>query len=64
MNHGLEASVVDWMIDHPEVSSVLQNLRIDDSCAGKSLEYACQQRGLDPHDVLSRLKAIIEDKSQ
>ncbi len=56
----LETSVPDWIIEHPDILNVFQELGIDYSCGGKSLEYACQQRGLDPHAVLARLLQRIE----
>ena len=56
---GLETSVPDWVIDHPETTTVFHELGIDCSCGGKSLEYACQQKGLDPHVILSQLRTVI-----
>lgn len=52
---GLETSVVDWLIDHPEVEPLFQSWGIDTSCAGKSLEWAARQAGIDPHWILSQL---------
>jgi iron-sulfur cluster repair protein YtfE (RIC family) len=62
---GLETSVPDWVIDHPETLSVFQELGIDTCCGGKSLGFACRQRGLDGEAVLAlllrRLDAGRED---
>ena len=59
MSCDLDSSVPDWIIDHPESANVFAKLQIDSSCAGKSLEYLCRQRGLDPKLVLDRLKGVI-----
>ena len=56
----LESSVVDWVIDHPETAPVLQSLAIDCSCGGRSLDFACRERGLDPQVVLSELLRVIK----
>lgn len=56
---GLETSVPDWVIDHPETTTVFDKLGIDCSCEGRSLLYACQQEGLDPNVVLSQLRTVI-----
>lgn len=57
----LEDSAVDWVIEHPEVATELQDLRIDVSCGGKSLQYLCEQRGLDPQTVFERLRRCINE---
>ncbi|MFO0935100.1 MAG: DUF542 domain-containing protein [Gemmataceae bacterium] len=54
----LDTSVPDWIIDHPETLPVFERLGIDTSCGGKSLEYACQQRGLNPQTVLDQLRRV------
>ena len=59
----LESSVVEWVIEHPEVQGVLESLGIDQSCQGKSLDYVCRQMGLDPHFVLKQLHEVIEADS-
>ncbi|MFO0929059.1 MAG: DUF542 domain-containing protein [Gemmataceae bacterium] len=51
----LDTSVPDWVIDHPETLSVFQELGIDTCCGGKSLGFACRQRGLDGEAVLAKL---------
>lgn len=56
----LETSVPDWVIDHPETLAVFQELGIDYSCGGKSLEFACRERSLDVGSVLSVLHRAIE----
>jgi regulator of cell morphogenesis and NO signaling len=54
-NADLDTSVADWAVEHPEAARVFERLGIDYSCAGKSLRYACEQRGMDPRDVLRQL---------
>ena len=56
----LETSVPDWLLEHPETLVVFEELGIDYSCGGKSLEYACQQRRLDAQAVLDQLQQRIE----
>lgn len=59
MTHcGLDSSVVDWIIDNPMTMRLFDELDIDYSCGGKSLAYACRQRGLDPPTVLEKLKLL------
>jgi len=53
---GPETSVPDWVIDRPESLRVFEELGIDYSCGGKSLETACRERGLD----VGRVMALIE----
>jgi regulator of cell morphogenesis and NO signaling len=51
----LDTSVPDWVVEHPETLGVFQELGIDTCCGGKSLGFACRQRGLDAEAVLARL---------
>jgi len=57
----LDTSVPDWLIDHPETEPVFREFGIDQSCAGKSLRYACQQRGVNPATVLAALYEAVEN---
>lgn len=59
MDCDLDTSVPDWLIEHPETFALIQQLGIDYSCGGKSLRYACQERGLDAHGVLASLRLQI-----
>lgn len=59
----LESSVPDWILDHPETWGVFQELGIDCSCGGKSLEFACREQGLDGLAVLAGLQHILAVKS-
>lgn len=55
----LDSSVPDWMIEYPETAPVFEAWGIDSSCGGKSLEYACFERGINAGDVLRQLHAAI-----
>lgn len=56
----LDTSVPDWVIEHPETLTFFQELGIDYCCGGKSLRYACRERGLDPLTVVTNLRRWIE----
>lgn len=60
----IESSVVDWTIDYPVTMSLFDRLGIDCSCGGKSLEYACSVRGLDPQWVLRKLERLFEGQDE
>jgi regulator of cell morphogenesis and NO signaling len=64
----LDTPVPDWVIEHPETLAVFQELGIDYCCGGKSLAFACRQRGLDAQAVLAtllrRLAASRQDDSR
>lgn len=60
MDCDLDSSIPDWIIDHPESQTLFDQLNLDTSCAGKSLEYVCQHRGLSPPAVLEQLRQLIE----
>jgi iron-sulfur cluster repair protein YtfE (RIC family) len=58
----LDSAVPDWVIDHPESLAMFQELGIETCCGGKSLEYACRERGLDADLVLSNLRRWIDHR--
>jgi len=60
----LDTSVPDWVIEHPETLAVFQELGIDYSCGGKSLAYACRERGLDATMVLEKLYRCPDNEKQ
>ncbi|WP_040352277.1 DUF542 domain-containing protein [Blastopirellula marina] len=65
MSHcSLETSVPDWVVDHPETLVVFQELEIDYCCGGKSLEFACQEQGLNEHEVLRKLRKLIGENDE
>jgi regulator of cell morphogenesis and NO signaling len=53
---GLETSVADWLIERPELLRLFEQLGIDYSCGGKSLETAACDAGLDPEQTLGHLQ--------
>lgn len=62
--HDLDSSPVDWVLDRPSSATVFDRLGIDYSCPGKSLAYHCERLGLDPADVLRRLKNAAPDDGE
>ena len=56
----LDTSVPDWVIEHPATLAVFQELGIDYCCGGKSLGFACRQRGLDAEAVLAKLHCHLD----
>ncbi len=60
MNCGPENSIPDWIIEYPETSPVFDELRLDTSCGGKSLEYVCGQQGVGLERVLDRLHHAVK----
>ena len=52
----LDTSVVDWVIDCPDLAPVLEAFGIDYNCGGRSLRYACEREGLDPDTVMQQLE--------
>lgn len=59
----LDSSVPDWVIEHPQTLSVFQRLGIDYCCGGKTLAFACRERGLDANDVLARLHDCLKTEA-
>jgi iron-sulfur cluster repair protein YtfE (RIC family) len=62
MRHDLDSSVSDWLIDHPELLLLFERRQIEYTCGGKSLEYACRQRGIDPVEFLAELNRFLETR--
>ena len=60
----LETSVSDWVIEQPATLTIFQQLGIDYTCGGKSLAYACRQRGLDEQAVLAKLYGCLDEQRQ
>ena len=63
MDCDLDSSIPDWLIEHPETSVVFERLGMDNSCAGKSLRYVCNQLGFSPPDVLRQLQQVLDPPS-
>ena len=60
----LDTSAPDWVIEHPETLAVFQKRGIDYSYGGKSLAYACRERGLDAEAVLAKLLRCVGGEEQ
>lgn len=58
----LDTPVPDWIIDYPETLPVFQEFGIEYCCGGKSLAFACQERGIPVSTVLARIKQAIEQQ--
>lgn len=56
----LDTSVPDWVVEHPAILPILEELGIDYCCGGKSLGHACREQGHDAAAVLARLRRLIE----
>jgi regulator of cell morphogenesis and NO signaling len=54
----LDTPVPDWVIEHPDTLAVFKELGIDYFCGGKSLGFACRQRGLDPEFCYAFMQAV------
>ena len=52
-------AVVDWAIEHVESITVFEKHGIEYGCGGKSLAWVCEERGLDPQNVLREIKEAI-----
>lgn len=58
----LDTSVPDWIIEHSEIMPLLMELGIDYSCGGKSLAYACREKGLNAAVVLKELRRFLKSE--
>jgi len=63
MQCDLDTSIPDWIIEHPESTSVFKDLELDISCGGKSLRYVATRKGLEPRDVLAKLRSILTGRN-
>ncbi|MCH5378198.1 MAG: DUF542 domain-containing protein [Planctomycetes bacterium] len=58
--------IVDWVIEFPHAVALFEQHGIDYTCGGKSLEYACEQRGMDAEriaeDILTLRRSDREKK--
>lgn len=55
----LDTPAPDWVVENPETLAVFQALGIDYCWGGKSLGYACRERGLEAEAVLARLLRCV-----
>ena len=58
----LDKSVADWAVDCSAAVGLFQQYGVDYCCGGKSLEYACQQAGVDPQVLVERLRETMREK--
>jgi regulator of cell morphogenesis and NO signaling len=59
----LDSSLPDWVIECPPALRVFERIGLDYSCGGKSLEFVCRERGLDPTEVLNELLSLLPEHS-
>jgi len=59
----LDSSLPDWVIECPPALRVFEHIGLDYSCGGKSLEFVCRERGLDPTEVLNELLSLLPEQS-
>lgn len=59
MELDIESGVHEWIAEYPQARRYFEELGIDTSCGGVSLDYACRQRDLDPTIVMARLKSRL-----
>ncbi|WP_153555682.1 hypothetical protein [Roseimaritima sediminicola] len=59
MHCDLDSTVPEWIIEYPQTEGLFRRLELEMHCGGKSLRYVCQQRGLDPLEVLGGLRAAV-----
>ena len=53
------SSVPDWLIEYPALLAYFEQLGIDYSCGGKSLDVACRERGLDAAEVIRACEQLL-----
>lgn len=58
----LDTSVPDWLIEYPQLLRMFEKLDIDSSCGGKSLEFACSERSLDPEVILRQIWTFLHNR--
>lgn len=47
--------IVDWVIEYPHAVPLFEQRGVDYTCGGKSLQYACEQRGVDAGDLMQEI---------
>ncbi|MES2788355.1 MAG: DUF542 domain-containing protein [Planctomycetota bacterium] len=55
----LATSVPDWLVAFPQLLTVFEELNIDCCCGRKSLEHACEERGLNPQATMTYLQSVL-----
>ena len=59
-----DTHVATLVLEQPSRARVFERFGIDYCCGGKSLAYACRERGLDAAVVLARLLRCVGDEEQ
>jgi regulator of cell morphogenesis and NO signaling len=54
--------IVDWVIEYPHAVPLFEQHGIDYTCGGKSLQYACEQRGVDAQRVVCEILNQIDEE--
>ena len=55
---------MDWAVEHPESIPIFEKYGIDYSCGGKSLEYACRQRAINPQAILAEIRQQQTERAE
>lgn len=55
--------IVDWVIEYPHAVPLFEQHGIDYTCGGKSLEFACEQRGVDAQRIAREILEALHDES-
>lgn len=59
-----QQTIADIVLDHSECASVFQRHHIDFCCRGHmTLTEVCEQKGLDPHQILNDLTVAIAERN-
>ncbi len=64
MDCDLDTTLPDWIMEHPQTQAVFDELGLDTSCGGKSLQYVCHRQGLSPQAVLKRLQQVVDKQER
>lgn len=65
LHHSTRTAVGDWVTQYPQTARILEDLQIDYCCGGnRSLDDACQGRGLDAEAVLTRLEEAVRESDE
>tara|TARA_R110002095_G_scaffold119286_2_gene103857 strand:- start:256 stop:465 length:210 start_codon:yes stop_codon:yes gene_type:complete len=59
MECDLESSLVDWIIEYPQLERLFQELQLEYHCGGRSMEYECLRQGFNPQHILSLVSQAI-----
>ncbi|WP_166823421.1 DUF542 domain-containing protein [Thalassoroseus pseudoceratinae] len=54
-------AIVDWATDVPESIRVFEKFGVDYCCGGKSLDYACGQRGIEVQQIVDEIRIAAKN---